>query len=718
MNMSINLYNNMKRLAAVLMASAGVFMSCVQIDLQQGGEVGYLTAPELDIDITVDDLTQTKALDFEIETPDVSEIAFVVKDKGGNVIYDGLGLWSEPLTLPVGTYSIEAAAGTNTFGAPYFTGVASGNITPLDREVPSLELSLANAIVKVTVDASLDPHFTPGAEVVFNSGAFVAGYGEWTYVPAGSDLTLSISGESSTGKTATFTHTLTAPSPKVAYNVSCGKDATNWPAISLSLNTDEAWASRVYITAPATFSGNISAENQAAVVYEAIPSSSSDWSSAVVAVAENGVYAVKGLTAGTEYQVRARVGALTSNVVKVTPKVDGLSATASHTTNSAGELDGTDVASTFIKPTVVKNAITGWTLNLCKTDGTVLRSGLSLGNSDGSALTATDAWPYLPKGDYKLVANATMNDGEVVSTEISFNTSDPSFTVTATCKTTYDYYLANDLNNANAVSGSVTAGVSSPSQSLFDIGSSVSISSALMQNTNYAKSVRYAALKDGAVVIEGTFDFGTSNTNTFGNLDGTFTDWRSYVMSAEVTFAGTTVTGTDDFHITGLPYTKDLINDSNLEGWTTSGSSPEHYSKKGYIMWYRYFSTINTTNYFTKPIYLPVDKSVGVSYASVFYAANTGLSHGVGTFYVGITSVSGTVAQDVNSGSITTSNVSGALSTSASCSNPVTVSSTGVLKNGYMLSLSTGNQDGGKALGVYSVQTGLFLGSVSILYNL
>ena len=576
MNMSINLYNNMKRLAAVLMVSAGVFMSCVQIDDQQGGEVGYLTAPELDIDITVDDLTQTKALDFEIETPDVSEIAFVVKDKGGNVIYDGLGLWSEPLTLPVGTYSIEAAAGTNTFGAPYFTGVASGNITPLDREVPSLELSLANAIVKVTVDASLDPHFTPGAEVVFNSGAFVAGYGEWTYVPAGSDLTLSISGESSTGKTATFTHTLTAPSPKVAYNVSCGKDATNWPAISLSLNTDEAWASRVYITAPATFSGNISAENQAAVVYEAIPSSSSDWSSAVVAVAENGVYAVKGLTAGTEYQVRARVGALTSNVVKVTPKVDGLSATASHTTNSAGELDGTDVASTFTKPTVVKNAITGWTLNLCKTDGTVLRSGLSLGNSDGSALTATDAWPYLPKGDYKLVANATMNDGEVVSTEIPFNTSDPSFTVTATCKTTYDYYLANDLNNANAVSGSVTAGVSSPSQSLFDIGSSVSISSALMQNTNYAKSVRYAALKDGAVVIEGTFDFGTSNTNTFGNLDGTFTDWRSYVMSAEVTFAGTKVTGTDDFHITGLPYSYNFVDGSldkyREDGWTTNGT--------------------------------------------------------------------------------------------------------------------------------------------------
>lgn len=708
----------MKRLAAVLMASAGVFMSCVQIDDQQGGEVGYLTAPELDIDITVDDLTQTKALDFEIETPDVSEIAFVVKDKGGNVIYDGLGLWSEPLTLPVGTYSIEAAAGTNTFGAPYFTGVASGNITPLDREVPSLELSLANAIVKVTVDASLDPHFTPGAEVVFNSGAFVAGYGEWTYVPAGSDLTLSISGESSTGKTATFTHTLTAPSPKVAYNVSCGKDATNWPAISLSLNTDEAWASRVYITAPATFSGNISAENQAAVVYEAIPSSSSDWSSAVVAVAENGVYAVKGLTAGTEYQVRARVGALTSNVVKVTPKVDGLSATASHTTNSAGELDGTDVASTFTKPTVVKNAITGWTLNLCKTDGTVLRSGLSLGNSDGSAITDTKGWPYLPVGSYKLTVTATMKDGEVVNSEIPFTTSAPTFTVTPTCKTTYDYYLAGDKANANAESGSKTAEATSPSTSLFEIGSSVGISSNLMANTNYAKTVYYAAKKDQTVVIDATVDFGTSKSNTVGDVPNLFTDWRAYELSAEVTFAGTTISNTRPFHITGLPYRKDLINDSNLDGWTTSGHTPSHYSKKGYIMWYRYFSTINTTNYFTKPIYIPGDNSVKVSYSSIFYAANTGSSHGKGTFYVGITSVPGNVVKDVDSGSVTTSNVTGALETSSSCSNPVTVASTGILKNQYMLSLSTGSQDGGKALGVYSVQTGLFLGSISILYNL
>lgn len=528
--------------------------------------MGYLSAPMLDVDVTVDDLTPTKSLDIDIAEPAVSDITFVVKDKDGNEKYNGKGLWSEPLVLPVGNYTVEASAGTNTFGVPYFTGSASGSISPLDQEVPALTLALANALVKVNVEESFTTHFMPGETVSFNQGAYTAGYGEWVFVPSGADLTLLMSGKNSAGKEVELTHKLAAPSAKVAYNVTCGQTDNDWPSISLTLKKEDAWASRIFVTTPASFSGNISAENQATVVYEAIPSASSDWTNAATTVTENNVLVFKGLSEGTEYQVRARVGALVSNLVKITPEVDGLSASASHTTTS-GELDGTDVTSSFSKSAAVRNAIESWNINVCKADGTPLREDLPLGNSDGSAITDTKGWPYLPVGSYKLTVTATMKDGEVVNSEIPFTTSAPTFTVTPTCKTTYDYYLAGDKANANAESGSKTAEATSPSTSLFEIGSSVGISSNLMANTNYAKTVYYAAKKDQTVVVDATVDFGTSKSNTVGDVHNLFTDWRAYELLAEVTFAGTTISNTRPFHITGLPYSVSFYQNYSPSGW-------------------------------------------------------------------------------------------------------------------------------------------------------
>ena len=109
-------FNNIKRLVVIAMASAGAFVSCVQME-EHGAPVGYLAAPSLEIDVVVDDLMQTKALDFEIEAPEISEIHFVVKDKDGNSTYDAVGLWTEPLVLPVGAYTVEATYGSNSFGA-------------------------------------------------------------------------------------------------------------------------------------------------------------------------------------------------------------------------------------------------------------------------------------------------------------------------------------------------------------------------------------------------------------------------------------------------------------------------------------------------------------------------------------------------------------------------------------------------------------------------
>lgn len=555
------IFYNIKRSTLAFALFLVVLASCVEVE-QQGSASGYLAVPELEVDVKVEDLTQTKALDFEVEAPSVSDIRFIVRDKDGVIRYDARGLWSEPLVLPVGTYSVEAVAGENGFGAPYFTGSFSGSISALDAETPVLKLSLANALVNVTVAESMLEHFIPGSTVSLNGDAYEAAYGEWFYVPSGQDVTLSLSGRNSAGKDVTFTHTLASPSPKTAYAVTCDQKSTDWPSIALSVDEADVWGSRIYITAPASFSGNISAENQAAVVYEALPASASDWSDARLAVSEGGALVIKGLETGVEYQVRARVGALVSPVVSVIPQIDGLTASAVHTL-SAGELDGTDVTSVFGKSAAVRSAVESWTIAVCKADGTELRSGLSLGTSDGSAITATDGWPYLPVGSgeqYVLKASAVM-DGQTYSFDDIELTMPavPDFSLTSCAYTSYDKYAA-----TNGISKDVTGANNCDPSTLYNAGARWGISINLMKNVNYQKTL--------VIDIDGdrsrTYTVSGFDANEFyENITGL--SWQAHTHQVSFTFDGKTVTSPKNtHHITGLPYRAAPPTNTGDHPWT------------------------------------------------------------------------------------------------------------------------------------------------------
>lgn len=591
-------FNNIFRIAAAATASAALLVSCVGLEQDQNDAVGYLAAPSLDVDLTVDDLLLTKALDFEVEEPSLVAVHFIVKDKDGTARYDADGLWDEPIVLPVGAYTVEAYYGSNGFGAPYFTGTASGSVAQLAEERPELTLSLSNSLVRVTVDSSLEGHFIPGSEVSFNDGAHVAGYGEWTYVPSGAVLTLTLSGTSSTGSAATFTHKLTSPSAKVAYDVVCGKSETNWPSITMSeISADDVWASRINITTPASFTGSISDANKAKVVYEAIPATSSDWESAISSIPGDPV--IKGLTPGVEYQVRAKAGALvSSNVAKVTPYIDGLSVSADHTYDS-GVLDGTDVTSTFSKSEAVKSAISSWTISLCKADGTVLRSHLSLGTSDGSAITVTNGWPYLPTGNgeaYVLKASAVM-DGQTYTFEDMAVTglSTPDFTLSMSSYTSYDKYaatnnIASNVNDANACDPGT----------LYNAGGKWGISTNLMKNTNYTKTL----------VID--IDGNTDRTYTVSGYDYnelyediTGLGWSSHTLKVSMTFDNKTVSRTQTHHITGLPHKIEQMGKSRDYGWTWGNTSFTQNDRAS--------MTYNDSWGLSPKFYIPEDKTATVS---------------------------------------------------------------------------------------------------------
>lgn len=556
----------MKRLAAAVMASACAFVSCVEME-QQESAVGYLDAPSLEVDVTIEDLTQTKAPDIVISAPSPSEIHYVVKDKDGNIKYDADGLWTEPLVLPVGSYTVDAYAGENGFGAPYFKGSAAGSIGVLANEVPSLTMTLANSLVCIELDSEFAQHFDVGSsKAVLKSGSASSdvAYGEWIYVPSGADLEVTMSGTTA-GKTVSLTHTLTNPSPKVAYNLICRKDSDNWPKITMNaIDATNVWASRAYVTNGATFS-NISEANQKAVVYEAIPSSSSDWSDPVTAVNENGSIVFKGLTQDVTYQARAKVGNIVSdNVVEFTPSVDGLSASAAHTYTSS-DLDGTDVQTTFAKSELVKNAISSWTVNICKKDGTVLRSETSLGNSDGSAITAAGGWPYLPVGDgqeYVVKASATI-DGQTFSfADVALPVpGTPDISLSLSAYTSYDKYAATN-GIAKDLDGDAGANKCDAS-TLYNAGGKWGVSVNLMSNENYAKEL--------VIDFDGdksrTYSVTSFAANEFyENISGC--SWTSHQLSVSFTFDKKTVTKTQTHHITGLPYTAAPPKNSGNHPWT------------------------------------------------------------------------------------------------------------------------------------------------------
>lgn len=561
----LNHYSIIK--SAILSLAASAFLACVEVEDPHSDAVGYLAFPSLDVDVTVHDLAQTKAIDFEIAAPEPSEMHFVVKDKDGNVKYDADGLWTEPLALPVGAYTVEAYSGENDFGAPYFKGVASGSVSALDREVPALSVALANALVNVNVSDALAEHFSKDDKISLNGGAYEAAYGQWFYVPSGADLSLELRGTNSAGKPVTLSHALTSPSPKAAYRITCGTETTDWPSVSMTLNDNDIWASRIYITEPASFSGNISAENQAAVVYEAIPAASSDWTTSATAVSENGVIVIKGLVPGTEYQVRARVGALVSPVVKVTPQVDGLSVTAAHTSTD-GELDGTDVTPSFSKSAAVRNGIESWRLDICNADGAVLRSETSLGASDGSAITSPAGWPYLPVGnneEYVVKAYATL-DGQTFSfADLALAVpAAPDLSLTLSAYTSYDKYAATNgiVKDLNGDAGANKCDAST----LYNAGGKWNVAVNIMSNENYTKTL--------VIDFDGdksrTYSVTSFAANEFyENISGC--SWTSHQLSVSFTFDNRTITKTQTHHITGLPHKAAPPTTSN--GWSAAAGN-------------------------------------------------------------------------------------------------------------------------------------------------
>ncbi len=547
--MAFGLYNKIKSILAVL-ALGLLSVSCSQKE-EFGEEVGYLCFPAFSIDIAIEDIVETKAVDL-YNTPDVSDITFVVTDAKGSTQTVN-GAWSSAMVLPVGAYTIDATYGSNSLGVPYLKGSVSGTIRGFQEETPSLKMSLQNAMIKVSVGPTLAGHFIPSEKVTI--GTAEANYNEWYYVPSGSVVNIVLTGTNSFGNSTEFTHSITPVSGN-AYNVVCEQHSTNWPSITIPEQQAGAWGNKLYITPGFTVTNG--AEPAEEIEYEV---TSDDWATVKTSKAVDGYHVVEGLSNGSTYKVRGKVGLIYSNEVFVTVATPNISVEATHYTTD-GSLAGTNANVTVEIPEGILQELNS--KNLLSVSASLLKGSAQVRTLTALSGTMTEAsdWPYLPQGsDYTSTINHKIkSEASATSsvTALDITLPLPTFTVNMGNESysSYDKYKANDKDGANACNA----------ETIYAAGASWTISSKLMSNSNYTKSVKLY-VDD----VEKHSAVPTTPSISGVNFSG-LTTWKEYKIKASMTFDGVTVESTTQksHHITGLPYTAAPPKNTGEHLWTSN----------------------------------------------------------------------------------------------------------------------------------------------------
>lgn len=581
MKMVINTKNIYVIVTALL--AALISPSCVSMGEGQDTEVGYLTIGGFDVDVTVGQLSQTRAAVL----PEISEpesVIYKITDVNGASYRSDESSWQNPLILPVGKYTVEAWSGSNTFGAPYFYGKSEGTIG-VESKTVTVDLKVANSLVAVSVGEDLKDHFKDLSLSLSSGGTTYddAVIGEYCFVPSGAGLKITLSGKNSAGTDAIFKYEISGtskPAPATAYEVICGKHV-NWPEIELGELNNGAFEGSLYFSPTVN---NMSDENKKKIVYQ-LSYDGQVWNPVEHSDVEGYKY-ISGLKNGTEYKLKATLGALESNVVSFTPKSlsDCLTATvkAEHTYESS-VLTGTKVTcdeiSVVLPSTIAELAEN---VKVSAQFGSSTAAGASvtpveLNESNNYKITKTlmentSGWPYIPKGDYSFNATVTCTiptptpTGEIsrkslegsLKEPIKVQVPEPVFTVTVSAYTSYNKYLEGDLNFANNDANKYT---------VFGLQANVGISDELLSDTKYTKVSK--------ITFDET-DLGTFDTNSKSYGDKTeCTSWKNYPFKASMTFDGVEKSAQKDCHITGLPYVADFDKTRSKQdnlGWTLNGS--------------------------------------------------------------------------------------------------------------------------------------------------
>ena len=244
--------------------------------------------------------------------------------------------------------------------------------------------------------------------------------------------------------------------------------------------------------------------------------------------------------------------------------------------------------------------ISEWKATLENAAGEVVRSYTAT-DFKGGEMQVENNWPYLPQGDYTLKYSYTINKEVITEDKTEMKPVHlalvPTFGMEVSANTSYSVYKSQGAAAANSKDGS----------GIFDIVSTVKISSAILNNEKYASL---------PVAITYTTDSGQSSTEespTFSNLA-----WQNHTLTAIALFDGGSVSASVDCEVTGIPFRQDLRTNSDVSAWTVIGDT-KYETDWGQQILYTYRSQQYARMYspkFNSPKEIDISYTIGVMYST------------------------------------------------------------------------------------------------------
>lgn len=270
-----------------------------------------------DVEISIGTVTRA----FSVPPLSESEIIIDLIDPFGDIIETGnLDHYKNGIELFAATYTIKAHYGTKAqmSTTPYYEGNTTFTLAENETKNIVIEIALANAIIIPQIPDDLSNHYndTPTFYVAYNEQKVPVANGEALYVlPEKVPYTLTLEGKNKANVDVIKNIKELNAKAEEVYNINC---SLTLPILTLPEQQNGAWAKRLYITPVIAKDqeGNVTNAPKG-IIYEIIPESSSDWSTATT-IQDNGnqnKIVFTGLSKDTKYKVRARLG----NEIVTTP---------------------------------------------------------------------------------------------------------------------------------------------------------------------------------------------------------------------------------------------------------------------------------------------------------------------------------------------------------------------------------------------------------------
>lgn len=492
--------------------------------------------------VTLDNVsssTTTRAVPGELGVPTADMFHLRVEDMDGMTKYDG-PLTDETVKLPGGTYEVIADYGENPIlstDAPYYIGTAQVEVENNKVTEASINCKVGNALVSVVFGeneeerARFSRYYSE-----FGLTVKVSNYSV-TLTNSASDVSAYFRAGTSIG--LAFSGVIKGTGQHVSQDF----DMTNVPNFpQIFQAADHAI---ITLTLPDPQSSAVvsitKVEMQEATMDETIPLS---WLPIAVALPE-------------------------------------------HQYDYQGNLVGTNI--TF------PNAYPGstWKAVVTNSAGTVVRAVQGTGNLL-SDFSKNSEWPYLPAGQYRATYYIMEGETANLTNTRDFVIRSPKLKATVDAWTSYDKYLAGDIEAANACTNSTAYGF----QKYF------SVSQSLSNNAKYRDLYSWTATVDGSSV--------PINSDEITGLS-----FASHTLKVTGTFDGATATAQKTLLITGLPYDGNACRFSDWTGgsWSDSGDSGGAQAREPGQACYLFTSTI-----YTPKFYVPANINFSMSWNEWFYA--------------------------------------------------------------------------------------------------